>query len=64
MMCRAVIRVASNKKEASLLRGLLSRALWTLTCPFCGSTHEYKAHVLWDCLQWYGARDTWTQGGP
>ena len=29
MACRAALRVASTEREASLLRGLLSGALWT-----------------------------------
>ena len=58
--CRAVLRVASTKLEASLLWGLLARALWTAACVrghimqatssclCCGSQHEDETHVLWD----------------
>ena len=64
--------MASNEKEASLLRGLLARAPWisaqvcgrglrtASTCFFCGPRHEDKAHVLWDalCPRWHVERDS------
>ena len=65
--CRIALRWAS--KEASLLRGLPSGALWASalvhghglrTCPFCAAAHEDEVHVLWDCLRWHRARDSWT----
>ena len=69
--CRAALRVASTELKASLLRGLLARALWTAarvrghnmratsSCPGRGSQHEDEAHVLWDCLSWEVARAGW-----
>ena len=69
--CRAALRAASTELEKSLLRGLLAGAIWTAArvsghsmranaaCPHCGTAHEDKAHVLWDCPEWDGTRETW-----
>ena len=69
--CRAALRAASTELEKSLLRGLLAGAMWTAArvsghgmrtnaaCPHCGAAHEDEAHVLWDCPEWDGARETW-----
>ena len=69
--CRAALRAASTELEKSLLRGLLAGAMWTAArvsghgmcanaaCPHCGAAHEDEAHILWDCPEWDGARETW-----
>ena len=69
--CRAALRLASTELEASLLRGLLTGALWTAarvrghnmratsSCPGSGSQHEDEAHILWDCPSWETARARW-----
>ena len=36
-------------------RGMRANAAY----PRCGAAHEDEAHVLWDCLEWGGARGTW-----
>ena len=69
--CRAAMRLASTELEWSLLRGLLTRALWTAArvrghrmrdnseCPHRGAAHEDEEHVLWGCPEWETARATW-----
>ena len=69
--CRAALQAASTELQRSLLCGLMAGALWTAArvsdhgtrtnsaCPHCGAAHEDEVHVLWDCLEWESARETW-----
>ena len=64
--CSAALRVTSNEKEASLLGGLPTGAMWilgcvlrrglrtTLTAPFREAAHEDEARVLYDYSRWHG----------
>ena len=65
------MRVASSELERSLLRGLLTGALWTATrvqgygmrkhsaCPHCGTAHEDKVHVLLQCPNRERSTEPW-----
>ena len=65
------LQVAHLEKEASLLWGLLVRAVWTTArvcrhtlhtasaCTFSRALHE--AHTTWDCLPWSTVRVGWLQ---
>ena len=69
--CRAALRAASTELEKSLLHGPMPGALWTAArvsgygtrtnsaCPHCGAAYQDEVHVLWDCLEWDVARETW-----
>ena len=69
--CHAAMRAASTELEKSLLRGLLTRPMWTAArvsghgtrahsaCPHCGAAHEDEAHVVWECPEWDNARGRW-----
>ena len=71
--CKALIPTCvqqfGSKQERSLLRTLLTGALWTAqgahrcglraspVCPYCQAEAEMEAHILWRCAAWRHIHD-------